>query len=301
MDSEKTLITSRDPEGLHTVSIFESAYNDAKLDSKKAQFLKKKGGKFKDGIINLINRLTFEDNFTTEEVSSTHRYPAKYDGPKPIERQIYELSSYFDLDTSHALRYVKNLPDLPTNAEGWFAVPNIDVVGQRFFPDVLSYIDRYCMLVKLVHEKLKNQRKFYSCQKRQTNSEHLNISHRTMCYMNVLMDKQPGDILVIPAQLGLLHAGKSALGAENSFARNEFGLGAFVMGCILLTHRKRLSHLHELDIICPGDTFSFEACSKFSSVPIYFYLGRVEFDECWKGSNLSHYGSATGFVPSSKF
>ena len=297
MDSERTLTTSRDSKGLLALSMFESAYNSAKLDSKEAELLNEKGGKFKVGIIDLINRLTSEDNFTNEEVNSTHRYPASYEGPEPIEKQIYELSSYFDLDTGQALRYVKNLPDLPTGAEGWFAVPSINVVGQRLFPDVSSYTDRYCKLINLVHKKLENQRKFYNYQKEQINTEHLKMNYRTLSYMHVLMDKQPGDILVFPAQLGLLHAGKSARRAESSFAGTEFGLGSFAIGSILLTHPKRLGYINELDIICSGDDFSFEACSRYLSVLIYFYLGRVEFDEQWKWKANSHYGSATGFVP----
>lgn len=297
MVSEKALITSRDPKGLDAVSIFELAYNEAKLNNISAKKLIEKGDQLKKGTSYLIKELTSVEEFVDEVIKSIHRYPVEYQGPKPIKGQIIELSGIFNLEPERALRYVENLPNVPDEAEGWFAVPDVNAVAKKFFPTFSSHTEKYCRAVNLVHDRIKSFRLFFNYQNVDDKSNYLKMSYRTQRYLKILADEQLSDILVLPAQLGMLHAGKSVRRARETFAFNEFGLGAFAVGSILLTHPERITKLNELDMFCSGDEFSVNADGNFSSVPIYFFSGRVEFDECWEGKYCSHYGSVTGFLP----
>jgi len=48
------------------------------------------------------------------------------------------------------------------------------------------------------------------------------------------------DILVVPAQFGLRHRGRSVRRVREVMNANEFGLGVFAIGIMLLTHPERL-------------------------------------------------------------
>src|ERR1035438_5864126 len=68
--------------------------------------------------------------------------------------------------------------------------------------------------------------------------------------------QQGSDILVVAAQAGMLHRGSSARRTRVALAGNEFGLGVFAFGCMLLTHPERLSTGDTLMIDCGGDQYS---------------------------------------------
>ncbi len=54
----KTLLTSRDKKGLHIVSLFETAFNQAGLDDDGGQRIHERGDEFKDGVLKLLARLS---------------------------------------------------------------------------------------------------------------------------------------------------------------------------------------------------------------------------------------------------
>lgn len=72
-----------------------------------------------------------------------------YEGPKPIKKQIAMIAEIFDLDSSRALDFlfIKNLPMLPNGAEGWFAIPSIDALVKKCFPEVSDPNQKYCQAV----------------------------------------------------------------------------------------------------------------------------------------------------------
>jgi hypothetical protein len=79
---------------------------------------------------------------------------------------------------------------------------------------------------------------------------------------------------------------------------NQFGLGAFAIGIMLLTHPERLQNYDDLYIDCAGDEFSPEADGDFSEAPDFnFRGGRVKFGTFWVSYTVDSYGSASGFVP----
>ncbi|MEK7646807.1 MAG: hypothetical protein AAB378_00325 [Patescibacteria group bacterium] len=300
----QTLITSRDPKGLHAVGLFEAVYNKLQLDEARAQRLNERGGELQDGIAKLIAELSV-NQYMSEEVRSNYTYPKKYKGPKPIADQIKALAKIFDLDPSQALANARNLPALPEGAEGWFAIPSVDALGSKHFPEVTDPAEKYCQVVKLVHAKIVASRSFYNYREGQITPTQLRVHARTAEALKSLALTQKGDpsidsgqaILIVAAQLGMRHRGKSVRRAREVFVGNEFGLGSLAVGSIVLIHPERLVRWEELDMDCSGDEFSPEADGGFSRSPFFrFDGGRVEFGTYFVGDPRVSFGSVSGFL-----
>ncbi len=284
-----TLITSRDPKGRQATSIFEAAYNDSGLDEDYAQRLNERGDELKREIMKLIQELVVSNQFADEEVESSYGYLSGYK-PKGITEQTNRLRELFP-GIGYADENLASQP-LPVNAEGWFAIPRWQSVAKT-----------YNEAVEKVLELIKQQRKGKFCNYRegQLGAKHLRQHERTAKKLEVLADQQKGyDILVVAAQFGLRHRGRSVRRAREVFTANEFGLGAFEIGCMLLTHPERLQHYDDLWIDCAGDEYAPGAFDDFSHVPSFgFYGGRVGFDTRRIDGPHGLCGSVSGFVPQS--
>ena len=293
----QTLITSRDPKGLHAVGLFEAVYNKSKLDEARAQRLNERGGELQDGIAKLIAELSVSNQYANEEVRSNYTYPKEYKGPKPINDQIKAIAKIFGLDPSHALEFAKTLPELPNGAEGWFAIPSVDALAAKHFPEVTDPIQKYCQAVQLVHTKIADSRSFYNYREGQITPAQLRVHARTAHALDLIAETQKGDILIVAAQLGMRHCGKSVRRAREVFVANEFGLGSLAVGSIVLTHPERLVRWEELDMDCSGDEFSPEADGDFSRSPYFgFSDGRVRFGTSFVGGPHGYFGSVSGFL-----
>jgi len=88
----------------------------------------------------------------------------------------------------------------------------------------------------------------------------------------VCIEQSDHDILVVPAQFGLCHRGRSTRRAREVFQANEFGLGAFAFGIMILTHPERFTKYEDLCVDCSGDEYTPDADGDFSDTP-YFLLG----------------------------
>lgn len=293
----QTLITSRDPKGLHAVGLFEAVYNKSKLDEARAQRLNERGGELQDGIAKLIAELTTSNQYANEEVRSNYTYPKEYKGPKPITDQIKALAKIFDLDPSQAIEFAKNLPALPEGAEGWFAIPSVDALAKKHFPEVTDPAQKYCQAVQLVHAKIEASRSFYNYREGQITPAQLRVHARTAHALDLIAETQKGDILIVAAQLGMRHRGKSVRRAREVFVVNEFGLGSLAVGSIVLTHPERLIRWEELDMDCSGDEFSPEADGDFSESPYFFFDdGKVKFGTYFVDDPIDTFGSVSGFL-----
>jgi len=113
-----------------------------------------------------------------------------------------------------------------------------------------------------------------------------------------LGNQQTGfDILVVAAQFGLRHRGRSVRRAREVFMDNEFGLGAFEIGCMILTHPERLQHFDDLWIDCTGNEYSYNGNGVFSRAPYFhFHDGNAGLNAGWVNGAYEHYGSASGFL-----
>jgi len=298
--SKPALITSRDPKGLHATGLFEAAYNKSKLDDTRAQRLNERGGELQDGIAKLIAELSQSNQYANEEVRSNYTYPKEYKGPKPIADQIKAIAKIFGLDPSHALEFAKTLPELPNGAEGWFAIPSVDALAAKHFPEVTDPTQKYCQAVQLVHTKIADSRSFYNYREGQITPAQLRVHARTAHALDLIAETQKGDILIVAAQLGMRHRGKSVRRAREVFVANEFGLGSLAVGSIVLTHPDRLVRWEELDMDCSGDEFAPWADGDFSEAPyVYFGDGKVRFGTGLVNDPSDRFGSASGFLPQS--
>lgn len=288
-----TLITSRDPKGLQAVSLFEAVYNKAKLDDSRAQRLNERGGEFQNGILKLINELTTSNQFTDEEVSSEYTYPKEFKS-QPLTVQVEILCKYFpQLSPDLTLQFIQNeLPKLtlPEGAEEWMAIPKWEKIA-----------DTYSDAVQKTLDAINSTRNFYNYRNGEINENQLRIHPRTAHALDLLAEQQPGDILIVAMQYGMLHRGQSVRRARETFKPDEFGLGSFALGCLALTHPQRYMRYEELDTDCVGDEFSPDDDSSFSRAPIFSFGGsRLGFGTIVVSNACDHFGSASAFLPQQK-
>src|SRR3990167_5953457 len=224
--------------------------------------------------------------FPEEEVQSNYGYPQGY-AVKPVLEQLVELYKHFNgLNASSVLAYFKELPALPAGAEGWFAVPPWEKVASS-----------YNEAVEKVLDLIDKTRTFHNYYKGALGPKYLRLSERTAVALQMIGDKQKGDFLLIPAQFGLTHRGRSIRRVRVVYAPHEFGLGSFITGCMILSHPERLVQQDRLHIDCPSDEYSPDADGDFSRAPTFrFYGGEVRFVVSLVCSADKLCGSASGVV-----
>ncbi|HEV7423695.1 MAG TPA: hypothetical protein VGO21_00740, partial [Candidatus Paceibacterota bacterium] len=187
----------------------------------------------RDFVRELIQKYGRVNQYANEEVASTFTCPPEYKGPKPIAEQIQKLATVFGLNPDSALAYAANLPDLksfvPEDAlpfVGWFAFPRA--------------IERGLVLAKLAES-----RRFYNY--RESQMDRFRVLVRTATAIEQLATQQGnGDILVVAAQLGMRHRGRSDRRAREVFVRNEFGFDSVMGGAVTLTHPERFVRWEQL-------------------------------------------------------
>ena len=227
--------------------------------------------------------------FANEEVPSRYGYPQGY-AVKPLTVQIATLVKLFpNLDPVPALAYTVNLPALPEGAEGWFAIPNWEKIAKT-----------YNLAVETVLAIISSTRLFANNNYAgQFGPNCLLQSERSARMFTTLAQGQSGDILIVPAQFGKRHTGRSVRRAQEVFTEQEFGLGAFAAACLLLTHPERLTSSNDLWIDCIGDEHAPDVAGRDIGVPCFYFDDRLTFDAFWSGTASGDLGSASGFLPQS--
>jgi hypothetical protein len=211
------------------------------------------------------------------------------------------LAGILDLDPSDALRHSKNLaPWVPIRAEGWFAIVS-DHGLSTLFPEIKDAEERNCAGIKLIIDKIALSRPFENFKGNEITPERLRVHGHTRYMLNLITRNQPGDILILPGQLGRLHRGCSTRRTWERFEPNEFGLGSVACGSIILAHPNRLARQDELEMDCPGDIIlDPDTDPKLVRCPFFdFYDGKVRYVAVWCGHTYYQYGSITAFVPDS--
>ena len=206
---------------------------------------------------------------------------------KPLREQIQMLAEAFRLNPQNAYRHIEHLPQLPEQATGWFAIVRWEAISQS-----------YGEALENVLARIAKQRPFKNYRKDALSQDHLRVSTRTQGFLDTLDKEQPGDILLIPAQLGTRHQEKPVRLAITSFTENEFGLTAFAAGCIALTHPERFQQASDLDITCSGDEYAPYGDGNFSeSLFYYFHDDRLKFQTRWLNVSYTGFGPASAFLP----
>jgi len=232
----------------------------------------------------IVERLTKSDRYQEEDTISRREYPVGYK-VRPIEAQIAILREGFPELGGCIERLARN--PYPEEAEGWFAIPRWEAVAPT-----------YNGAVERMMEVLEAKRKVSNRIVDNLGPKYLRQNERSKLAEKLVAKQQPGsDILVLAAQFGLRHRGCSARRARVVMAANEFGLGAFALGCMLITHPERLSNINTLMIDCSGDEYSLRADTIYDRVPLFdFDLGGMEFSIFYEDRALDLWGTPTAFA-----
>jgi hypothetical protein len=232
----------------------------------------------------IIQRFTISEKYKEEEALSRREYPATY-RVRPIEAQSTALRNLFPGLHNPMEKLARRT--LPDGAEDWFAIPRWQSVAHTYGEAVQKVIDL-----------LAETRRFSNRITDRLGAKFLRQSERSALAERIIAGQQHNhDVLVIAAQLGLLYRGCSARRARVLMATNEFALGAFAVGCLLLTHPERLSHLDTLMLDCGGDEYSLRGDGSFDRVPLFdFDLGGIEFSVFYEDRARNLWGTPTGFV-----
>ena len=254
------------------------------LDKTTGQQVIMRGDELADAIIDKIRELSLMNQYANEVVSSNYTYPSEYK-LKSVTEQANKLRELFP-GIGYADENLANQP-LPQGAEGYFVIPRWEKVAPTYNEAVQKVLDL-----------IKQTRKFYNYREGALGPDRLQQSNRTKQMFAKLGKNQKGDLLVVPAQFGMLHRGQSVRRAREIFMINEFGLGAFALGCMILTHPDRMVRWEELDMDCAGDEYAPGADGVFSRAPRFRFGGDgVRFGAGSVGDAGGDYGSASGFVP----
>ncbi len=299
-----TAVTNRDPKGRKFMDIVAAAYDKAQLsDGSKGEAQRINDvylGELSDLVTDFIKKRRVREEYANEEVASKYGYLSGYKKPDDLNAQCNQLCILFpgigfanqDLLTRIENREVK----LPANAEGWFAIPN-----WRKNPKIFG--STYSEAVQKVLDTIKKARdgKFYNYRDGAIDENHIRQSACSVQFWDELAKAQgDADILIIAAQFGIRHRGRSVRRARVIMedTMGEFGLGAIAVGSMLLTHPIRLQHYDDLWIDCAGDEFSPDGDGVFSKSPCFcFSDDEVEFDA--RDVDVAHgrYGASSGFSP----
>lgn len=280
-----TLITSGKRKQI--VRLLEDGLDKVELDDSRAQRLIEHGDKLQEGLKELLERLSLSNRFADEEVESRYVYPAGFKA-KGIAEQVSRLCELFP-GIGTANEKLADQP-LPSGAEGYFVIPR----WKKIAPTYNEAVEKVLALI----EKTRNG-KFYNYRAGELGPQYLRQHSRTVKLMQKVGEQQKNhDMLVIPAQFGFRHRGRSVRRAREVFTANECGLGAFAIGIMLLTHPKRLQHLNNLWIDCAGDEFAPGAGGEFSGTPFFMFSdGKVRFDSSVVDVANKHYGSSSAVPP----
>lgn len=291
----KQLITSGQRKQILRFSedAFEKALNEACLEKDGAQRIIEHGDEFslavKNSTLALFRNLSVSDKFKNEQVESTYGYLSGYKKPIKVSDQIDILHGFWPgLKTDKVSQILKNYSnlDIPDWIEGLFAI-----IRPEFFSD--KYGEELEEVLKALSKSRKE--KFINYRENQLGPEYLRQTQKTITALQKITEQQDSDILILPAQFGIKHRGKSVRRARETFEQHEFGTNSKDTATMLITHLNRLQHYDDLWIDCSGDEFS-GAVDRFSRAPyFYFYGGLVKFNAGWFGIAHSRYGSVSGF------
>jgi len=288
------IVTQRDPKGRKFMRDVGDIYDSFELNPDEAQYLNE--AMSKSGVIRkFIDENRLSKRFSAEEVPSNYGYLSGYKRPKDIHIQANRLRELFP-GLGHASEMMEDprivhqlgigsISGAPL-AEGWFAIPRWEKIASTYGEAVQRVLD----LINLTRDG-----KFEKCCHGVLGLENLRQTAKTAAMFKKISIEQKGrDILVFPAQFGLRHRGRSDRRAIEVMRSNEFGLGAFGTGIMLLTHLERLQRFNDLKIGCAGDYF----VSGGRYTPFfYFHTGNLVFDTNYIGNADETCGAASGFYP----
>lgn len=202
---------------------------------------------------------------------------------KEVTEQIKILREFFPNIGKANLDLIDQ--KLPPKAEGWLAIPRWQNIANSYSKAVKEVLDKI---------KLSRNGKFHDhCEKKVSYRLYpKQLPDSSAAFERIGKAQEGYDILVVPAQFGDHYKGRSVLEVRARMDKNEFGLGAFAVGIMILTHPERLTNDKDPWIDCPGDRF--ESVIWFPRFGFFGQAARFGFG--WANVCHNDCGSASGFV-----
>ena len=262
MATQMTSLPATEDQIKHAVRLIEDASGKAlkqlALDEDAMQRLVQLGvAGIMPHILTILQGLTVTDEFADEETKPKYGYPSSYKSARPAIEQMAALKAAFP--TLKSYDSVLAARDVLAGTEGNFLIPDWRILAPTYVEAVELML---AALKKSCNGRFKNYRE------NQLGANQLRESGKKAAAFQKLREEQAGhDVLVVFAQLGARHGGRSVKRARVVMGGNEFGLGVFEIGCMLLTHPERLKHYTDLWIDCAGDEYALSAGGDPCSVP----------------------------------
>lgn len=236
-------------------------------------------------------------------------YPSGYKGPREIADQVVQLADQFSINPIDALNFLDR--KLPTwvhdqKADGLFAWPSISAIAKRHFPTTTDPAEQYCKTVVFLLDMFRRLNRtclIRAFDLQDLTSSKLQMSECTVLALGSLAKDQKGDILIADVQLGYLYD----RWPEHSYSPKqnqtlieqdvrEFGLSAFAIGSIILTHPRRLQSWDDLGMVS-SDEFKneFDGTLQFR-----VHDGTVHslcLAELGVDHDFDRFSAVTGFLP----
>ena len=278
-------------------SAIDDVLREASLNSLAASRVVRRSPEFlalvREAIRDALTRLPAYGMFEDEEIRSGHVYPSGYTGPGAVSghRQAQvEVLNVFLPKICHVEPRLSEI-ELPVLADGYFVAPWWRSVAS-------TYGAALQLAITWLAQTRKN--KFYSYLG-EFGPKAMRREVRTTLAFEALAHRQRENknALLVSAQFGHQHRGRSARRSCAIFAAHEFGLGTFEIACMLLTHPERLKEYDFLEIICLGDRYDDpNSDESFGMVPIFLIDGDGRL--ILTSKPVSYYaecaGSVTGYL-----
>ncbi len=285
----------------------EKAIEEFGLDKDGAQRVHARGNELAEAIhtavIASLEDLSASGKFKDEEVPSKYGYLSGYrpEG-QDLDCQIMIIQNLFPglggANQDYLQRVNSGEIKVQKPAEKFFAIPNIWKQGGLPVIFGTTYSEALLRVLDLL--KQTRDGKFKNYCEGQLDEKRLHQSEHTQKFFRDISEAQGSpDILIVPAQFGIRHCGRSVRRAREVSLTNEFGLGAFAVGIMILTHPERLQHCDDLWVDCAGDEFDDSDLDVRFDNAFFFGFDRVgvRFGMRFVGSTIASFGSPSGFVP----
>ncbi len=254
-------------------------------------------------LVALIGEKTLQDLSVSgkskkKKVRPSHGYLSGY---KPIKKFSLEkilIDLHRQADIISKLFGVKPSFDLEWTRKNW---ENIHKYAERLFLVLKwqSIAPVYAEAVEIVLSKLNEVYggHFQSYCEGKLGGQYLRQQVLTASTFQKLGEEQNGyDIIVISAQFGLRHRGRSVHRVREVLLDNEFELSVFAVGIMLLTHHDRLKRYNDLWINCAGDGYTSSAGSEFLHALVFRFVGdKLRLGTSSVSGACNSCGSASGF------
>lgn len=248
-----------------------------------------------------VKRIANGTFLTEQSIPSAYGYHSGYSGGKTVAYQISILKQHdwgrqVNWELNPEQEHILNLP-LPNGSEGYFVdvfdpgmvsdheVASFDHSRHIFF--ALQALSKQMPGKVTNHRNSKFDPSFYRRHRKSAEK------------MWKLWDSQgcPTELILIPAQFGIRHRGKSVMQSRVMTRDPEFSLDAHEGLAMLLTHGNRLADHDDLWIDFPGSEYSKDGEGEFNhSLYMRVQDGGIRFDAGDARYARARYGSITGFL-----